>query len=66
MPATLKPLGITSKLPLVLIVTPESQHDYIQFAHGSEFWRTDNDDEGNDVPNCSVSDWDGSDYPSID
>lgn len=59
------PLGMTSGLPLVLVVTPEAEHDYIQFAYGSEFWATNDDDTGSDVPNCSVGKWDGSDYPSV-
>lgn len=60
-----QPLGMTSMLPLILVVTPEAQNDYIQFAYGGESWRT-NDEFGLDaVPSCSVGDWDGDAYPRV-
>ena len=39
-----------------LKITPEAQGDYVQFAIGSQGWRT-TDPEG--VPRCETGDWDG-------
>lgn len=60
-----QPLGMTSGLPYVLVVTPESQGDYIQFAYGGEFWRNDGEFGEFDVPKCSSGDWDGDAYPRV-
>ena len=59
------PLAMTSQLPLTLVVTPEAQGDYIQFAYGAESWDTKTNYGANDMPRCSVGDYDGSDYPPV-
>lgn len=44
-----------------LVMTPEAQGDYIQFALGDQYWRT-TDEDG--VPSCTVGGWDG-DYSPV-
>lgn len=59
------PLGMTSALPYILVVTPESQNDYVQFAYGGEFWQSNGEFGENDVPKCSQGHWDRGNYPAV-
>lgn len=43
-----------------LVMTPEAQGDYIQFALGDQYWRS-TDEDG--VPRCKVGGWDGNYSP---
>lgn len=57
--------NVVSRLEDPLAVTPESQHDYVQFTLGSQSWRTDKATDPKHIPNCSVGDWDCSDDPCV-
>ena len=53
-------LDVDSKLPDVLLITPEERGDYVQFALGSQSWTS------SDAGSCAVGDWDPkSGYPGV-
>lgn len=56
---------VVSRLEDPLAVTPESQHDYVQFTLPGQSWRTDEAQDQSKLPNCSVGDWDCSDNPCV-
>ena len=57
------PLSVTSRLNDPLVITPESQNDYIQFTIGTQSWSS---SAKGGVPGCSVGGWDPrSGYPSV-
>jgi hypothetical protein len=50
--SALYPMGVTSKLPLVLVMTSEHTNDYVQFNYGGYGWKS------SDKASCSVGGWD--------
>ena len=55
---------VVSRLEDPLIVTPESQGDYVQFSLPNQFWRS-TARYADKIPNCSTGDWDCSDNPCV-
>ena len=45
-------LSVDSELSNVMVITPESQDDYVQFALGNQSWKS------SDAGSCSVGGWD--------
>ena len=59
-------VAVSSLLEDDLIVTAESQNDYIAFSLPDQTWPSNGKFGPNDVQNpCSVGGWDGSDYPPV-
>ena len=57
--------NVVSRLEDSLAVTPESQHDYVQFTLPGQSWRTDQATDQSKIPNCSTGKWDCSDEPCV-
>lgn len=55
------PLNVSIEgLDIVLVITPETQHDYIQFMLGSQGWKS------SDKGSCSLGGWDPRQgYPAV-
>lgn len=50
-------LMMKSKLEKTLEVTPENQHDYIQFTLGGQSWATNKDNDESAPAYCNVGGW---------
>ncbi|KAI4952592.1 hypothetical protein J4E91_003064 [Alternaria rosae] len=50
-------LMMKSKLEKTLEVTPENQHNYIQFTLGGQSWATNKDNDESAPAYCNVGDW---------